>query len=604
MTHQVRFDPADLRAAFSRALDDFMEPFTTPEARAVLGNDHLPGLRRQLADARARLDRDFVLLVLGDFKRGKSTLINALLERELLPSDVTPETVSINQVAWGSSIGVEAVLENGGKVTLGMDDLPSARLQRVQGELPAPVDHLLIHAPAPWLRGLRIVDTPGLGDLMQRFEARIQAFLPVADAVIYLVSALSPLSETERSFLQAHIRPQGYPRLLFVVNMLDAPASAEEGERVLEAVRTKIHRDFPGAGVMGLSALDELCRIEGLPRPVPEREEELARRFEELRDYLRTSVLLDRELVHVARSLGYARASVLDQRVSLDRLVRALGASQEALDAAIDAREDQHSALHERIRLRKEAVRKRIEGLSSEATRWMDGFLDRLRDGAVAGLEKVPYGDVQRYFPFFFTERVREALTHCFDAHQPVILAELEKAGQDLQRALSEGPTSLDRSLSTAGFEATRWHMSDNFYLLGPLGSVARLVFVDGLGRLFRVSSSEKAEPSGRSALFRRQVEATFPEVRRSAVEEIRAIYVELARRIDLELDSGVRAELEATLQTLRQAREIRGRELDAGASVERLIAGLTQHTDATLGALDGLRERLEQSSVVDIALP
>ena len=603
MSRTVRFDPLDIQAEFRKALDDFIDPFTTDRARNSLGKAHLPGLRERIAEARARLDKDFVLMVLGDFKRGKSTLINALLEQEILSSDVTPETVSINQVTWGSSLDVEAVLTNGGRVSLEHGELSSERLVRVMRELPAPVDHLQIRAPAAWLRGLRIVDTPGLGDLMQRFDAQVRSFLPVADAVVYVISALSPLSESERAFLQAHIRPQGYPKLLFVVNMLDTLPSEADAERLLESVRTKIHADFPGAMVMGLSALDELCRVSDLPRPEPERGEQLAVRFAELRGHLQTSVLLNRELLHVARSLGHATAVMREQDVALRRLVNALASSQEALDAAIMEREDEHSALHEQIRGKKQAIKRMIEGLANESVRWMDGFLDRLRDQGVSKLNTIPYGDVQRYFPFYFTERVREALVRCFDAHQPMILAELEKAGDDLVRVMSEGPTSLDRKIAGASFETTKWSFVDNFYLLGPLGGVARFVFVDGLGRLFGSTAASKSEPTGRSARFQQQVEAAFPEIRRTAAEEIKGLYRDLARKIDLELDGWYRAEVDATLQALRQAREIHAAKQVEGSSVEAFLQELLGHVEHHEELLGHLGEKLEQSSVVETAL-
>jgi GTPase SAR1 family protein len=58
------------------------------------------------------------LAVVGDFKRGKSTLINALVGSEVVTTNVTPETVTINYIEHGTENKIEAVLEDGGKVDL------------------------------------------------------------------------------------------------------------------------------------------------------------------------------------------------------------------------------------------------------------------------------------------------------------------------------------------------------------------------------------------------------------------------------------------------------------------------------------------------------
>jgi small GTP-binding protein len=599
-TRTVRYDPADIQREYAQTLDAFLRPFATEPARQALGEQHLGQLEGSIAAARSRLDRDFQLVVLGDFKRGKSTLINALLERELLPCDVTPETVTINHVTQGSSEGAEAVLKDGGIASLTLAELRSDKLVRVLDELPGPVDHLRVRAPVRWLENLRIIDTPGLSDLRKRFDAQVQAYLPQADAVIYVVSALSPLSESERQFLRAHLRPQAYPKLIFVVNMIDAMRSQEDEDRLLGSVREKIQRDFPGSMVAGVSALDELCRIQGQQRPNEERAEALAASFEQLRQHLRTGILLNRELLHVARSLGHTQAVVRQEITAIGRLAGALQATEAELIAAIDEREDERSGLHERIRDRKQAMRERVEQLSHEAVRWIDGFLDRIRAQSISGLHEVPYGDVQRYFPFFFSDSIREALIRCFDAHQPRVMAELEATNSVLLEAMSSGPTALDHELAGASYEATRWGFMDNLYLLGPLGGIARFVFVDGFGRLFGTASNKGGEHTGRSAQYQRQVEAALPEIRRTAAQEIRAMYAELARKIDLELDGWYRSEVEATLLALRQAQTLQHAGTEAGASARAELGRLLTHAEGCVGSLEQLQGKLEHSSVVD----
>src|SRR5690242_13772945 len=61
-------------------------------------------LARQIAGAgrslHERLSSAFSIMIVGDFKRGKSTLINALVGQDVAPTDVAPETMSINRIEY------------------------------------------------------------------------------------------------------------------------------------------------------------------------------------------------------------------------------------------------------------------------------------------------------------------------------------------------------------------------------------------------------------------------------------------------------------------------------------------------------------------------
>ncbi len=63
-------------------------------------------------------------------QRGKSTIINALLGKELAPINVTPETYTINEISFGHTQYVEAILENGMRVPLSLEDITKKSLSR------------------------------------------------------------------------------------------------------------------------------------------------------------------------------------------------------------------------------------------------------------------------------------------------------------------------------------------------------------------------------------------------------------------------------------------------------------------------------------------
>ncbi|HNH47524.1 MAG TPA: dynamin family protein, partial [Myxococcota bacterium] len=182
-SYVVQYDVEVLEKRLLGALLDLQAQVERGAWREAAGEGWLKQLRDGIAAVKTRLSRPFCLLVVGDFKRGKSTLVNALLRQELVTTDVAPETVVITELNHGPELKMELHLADGGRVRLRQEDLPSASLTRIMEQLPGPVDILKIEAPIPFLEGLAIVDSPGTGDLLWRFDRRVQDYLPRADAI-------------------------------------------------------------------------------------------------------------------------------------------------------------------------------------------------------------------------------------------------------------------------------------------------------------------------------------------------------------------------------------------------------------------------------------
>jgi GTPase SAR1 family protein len=184
---------------------------------------------RKLADLNSRwCEGRFHLAVLGQFKRGKSTLLNALTGESILPMGVVPLTAAPTFIQFGASprisvhypgdrpadefTGASTAERNAflaGFVTEKGNPQNRRGITEVQVELPAPI----------LSGGVVLIDTPGIGSTYLHNTTATLNFLQQCDAALFLVSADPPITEVELTFLR-HVKEK-VPRLFFVLNKID-----------------------------------------------------------------------------------------------------------------------------------------------------------------------------------------------------------------------------------------------------------------------------------------------------------------------------------------------------------------------------------------------
>lgn len=172
-------------------------------ARTGASEDALESLRMAMLD----LEGVFLLVVVGEYNAGKSSLLNALLGAKVMPEGVTPTTDRVTVVTHGEEA---------------KDLEESASLLRRT-------------YPAPLLRDVALVDTPGTNAVIRRHQELTERFVPRADLVLFVTSADRPFTESERAFLEL-IAAWG-KKITLVVNKLDILEDPEERAKVLDYVR-------------------------------------------------------------------------------------------------------------------------------------------------------------------------------------------------------------------------------------------------------------------------------------------------------------------------------------------------------------------------------
>lgn len=199
-----------------------------------------------LQDLQRDMAGDFyTVVVLGEFKRGKSTLVNALLGTSLLPMNVLPETATINAIMYEEKPRLCVVQRDGTQV---QGEVSREFLQqysaREAGNEAEKVSYIKIGYPCEMLKDrVVLVDTPGVSDLNEQRSEVTYRFLPKANAVLFVLDANSPLKKTEKDFIEEKLLTLGVDNILFILNKYDA-VDEEEEEDFLPTVRKRLFHAF------------------------------------------------------------------------------------------------------------------------------------------------------------------------------------------------------------------------------------------------------------------------------------------------------------------------------------------------------------------------
>ncbi len=189
-----------------------------------------------------RLAEDtFSVAIVGEFKRGKSTLINALLEKDVLPTDVVPTTATLNKVAYSVTPFVRIEYNDGKTEDIDIDRLNEyvTKLTPESEEVAKTVKIATVYYPVNYCKnGVTIIDTPGLNDDEAMTKVTLSV-LPQIDAAIMVMMAGSPFSQYECDFLENKVITSDLGRVLFVVTGIDL-YDEDDAEKILTLIRKRI----------------------------------------------------------------------------------------------------------------------------------------------------------------------------------------------------------------------------------------------------------------------------------------------------------------------------------------------------------------------------
>ncbi|TLD68221.1 hypothetical protein FEM03_23730 [Phragmitibacter flavus] len=289
----------------------------------------------------------FVFVVTGEVNVGKSTFLNALFGEEFCRTGVMPTTDKIHFFKHGT------------------------KLKRV------PISDTLeeVHVPADFLKDFHVVDTPGTNSIESEHQEITERFMPSADMVIFVFSAMNPWGASAWQFLEK-VHRTWMRNVVFVLQQCDlrAPEELEAIQSYMKQLcKQRFGREFVLFPVSGKKAF--LARSSGL-----DRERLLAESgFTALEEHISKSIGSAGSRVG---KLGMAMKIAQDILVSLKKLVGGRDEEQEERKRILKGLEHSLSSVQARTQAKFGPT---LEGTVSDFSQASAGLVNRLREGHVPG---------------------------------------------------------------------------------------------------------------------------------------------------------------------------------------------------------------------------
>lgn len=190
----------------------------------------------------------FQLVVVGEFSRGKSTLINALLGEDILPSDPNPTTVMLNVIKNSDDEHYLIHYRNGEvreiskeefKNIVAKNDNEASNFSEaiMQNQMNAMRNMQIKYAEIQKENdfgkiGIDVVDTPGINDIDKTREEVTLKYIPESDAAIIVCSATEPLTCSEHKFIKEQLIGNNITKIFVAISYADVLHTKEDRMRI------------------------------------------------------------------------------------------------------------------------------------------------------------------------------------------------------------------------------------------------------------------------------------------------------------------------------------------------------------------------------------
>lgn len=553
MNTDIQIDFEAVAEKIENALDFVRRLRCDKQYKTLFSVEYCNTLERKEKELKKYIEAPFNVMIVGDFKRGKTSFINALLGKSLLPSDIAPETVTVNTVSYGKENTVEIHLENDTKKTISIQELKRELLEPLVAKLPTKLKFISITDNNEILKSISFIDTPGLNDAVDSFDEIVVDYLANADAVIYVVSANFPMSLDEQNFLSNIIIPASLAKVIVIVNMCDCLDSETEIKEIKEFTKKKCNEINPAIEVFTISSLEELHRMESKQCVNQDTAEYLTKNFSYLSQELQFEVACKTESLKAINCINHTKSLLREINSKCISLKHSVSNQNADTITMLEEKRRFLESKKQEVEIIKKNASELIDTKLQEATLWMKQYLTRIKQELQNVCNCVPTDQIEKHIRFYFSDMIKKGFDACTNWHSNEISKKIQI---DLKNLSLDGSTfttsdiddniDLHEPLDTFAFSETL-EMAD----ILAANSLGIIKLIEGVFREKKKDSEKiKAKLSG-------QLLSSFNNIETKTQESIRFIYEQYKKTIIEKITQFSKEEKANLIDSFEQTRKI-----------------------------------------------
>ncbi len=213
---------------------------------------------RELDELRGKLQANtFYLVVAGLFKRGKSSIINTLIGKDIAPVAVTPVTAIITLFQYDENERCEIIYTDNRREIIPVSELYLYVTEDENPENNKNIAQVIVYCNSELLKTFSIADTPGIGSIFEHNSETAYDYIPKIDAALFILSADMPMSKTDADFLREINKTA--PHVIYVLNKADL-LGAEELDKI-SRFNTKAIAEITGQKENDITLIPISCKF-------------------------------------------------------------------------------------------------------------------------------------------------------------------------------------------------------------------------------------------------------------------------------------------------------------------------------------------------------
>ncbi|GJQ60037.1 MAG: hypothetical protein D8M57_18825 [Candidatus Scalindua sp. AMX11] len=246
-------------------------------------------IEKKVTEMASQMREPLYIIVAGEYNAGKSSFVNALCGKEILPAGPTPSTHKITLLTYGDEVSSEEVDDHQCRMTY----------------------------PLEALKDLTIVDTPGTNSIITEHQAITEGFIHRAELVLFVTSADRPFTESERLFLQL-LKGKWGRKLVVILNKIDLKTE-DDTKEILPFIEKNFYRIFGfEPKIIKVSSKEAYAA-----KHTNDKELMLKSNFEEVADFIYDKLDFDTKMdLKILSPLQYLLNILNERKEILDRQVK------------------------------------------------------------------------------------------------------------------------------------------------------------------------------------------------------------------------------------------------------------------------------------------